>query len=67
MPKVRPDRFFTVAQQQRLEALMARWRTLRDQGDFLPADEQAELDALIAAELQASSERAAELADVSGR
>jgi len=60
---LRPDRFFTAAQQQRLEALMARWRTLRDQGASLPEHEQAELEALIAAELQASSERAAELAD----
>jgi hypothetical protein len=64
---LRPDRFFTAAQQQRLEALMARWRTLRDQGASLPADEQAELEALIAAELQASSARAAELADAMGR
>ena len=64
---LRPDRFFTAAQQQRLEALMAHWRTLRDQGDTLPADEQAELEALIAAELQAAAARAAVLADASGR
>lgn len=36
---LRPDRFFTAAQQQQLDALMARWRTLRDQGATLPADE----------------------------
>ena len=64
---LRPDRFFTAAQQQRLDALMARWRTLRDQGVPLPADEQAELEALIAEELQASAERAAALADTLGR
>jgi hypothetical protein len=64
---LRPDRFFTAAQQQRLDALMARWRTLRDQGATLPADEQAELEALIAAELQASAARAAALADAWGR
>jgi hypothetical protein len=64
---LRPDRFFTAAQQQRLDALMARWRTLRDQGATLPADEQAELEALIAAELQASAARAAALADALGR
>lgn len=64
---LRPDRFFTAAQQQRLEELMARWRTLRDQGSYLPVDEQAELEALIAAELQASAARAAELADTLGR
>ena len=62
-----PDRFFTAAQQQRLDALMARWRTLRDQGVTMPADEQAELEALIAAELQASAARAAALADALGR
>lgn len=60
---LRPDRFFTAAQQQRLEALMARWRALRDQGSTLSRDEQAELEALIAAELQASAARAAALAD----
>jgi hypothetical protein len=64
---LRPDRFFTAGQQQRLEALMARWRTLRDQGASLSADEQTELEALIAAELQASSARATELADALGR
>jgi hypothetical protein len=64
---LRPDCFFTAAQQQRLDALMARWRTLRDQEAALPADEQAELEALIAAELQASAARAAALADALGR
>jgi len=64
---LRPDRFFTAAQQQRLEALMARWRTLRDQGCTLPPDEQAELEALIAAELRASATRAGALADTLGR
>ena len=64
---LRPDRFFTAAQQQRLDALMARWRALRDQGASLPVDEQAELEALIAAELQASAARAAALAGASGR
>lgn len=63
----RPDRFFTAAQQHRLNALMARWRTLRDQGASFPAEEQAELEALIAAELEASAARAAELADALGR
>jgi hypothetical protein len=64
---LRPDRFFTAAQQQRLDALMARWRTLRDRGAPLPADDYAELEALIAAELQASAARAAALADALGR
>ena len=64
---LRPDCFFTAAQQQRLDALMARWRTMRDQGATLPANEQTELEALIAAELQASAARAAALADALGR
>ena len=60
---LRPDRFFTAAQQQRLEALMARWRTARDQGAGISATEQAELKALIEVELQAATGRAANLAD----
>lgn len=64
---LRPDRFFTAAQQQRLDALMARWRALRDQGATLPTNEQAELEALVEAELQASAARAAALADALGR
>jgi hypothetical protein len=64
---LRPDRFFTAAQQQRLDALMTRWRTARDQGATLPPDEQTELEALIEAELQASAARAATLADALGR
>lgn len=64
---LRPDRFFTEAQQQRLAALMASWRAQRDQGGTLPPHEQAELEALIAAELQASATRAAALADALGR
>ena len=67
MQSLRPDRFFTAAQQERLTALMDRWRTARDQGATLPADEQTELEALIAAELQASAARAAALADALGR
>ena len=64
---LRPDRFFTAAQQERLTALMERWRTRRDQGATLPADEHTELETLIAAELQASAARAAGLADALGR
>ena len=64
---LRPDRFFTAAQQQRLDALMGRWRKARDQGHRLPADEQGELEALVEAELHASALRAAALADAVGR
>lgn len=60
---LRPDQFFTAEQQQRLAELMAHWRTARDQGYRLPPAEQAELDALIEAELKASEARTALLLD----
>jgi hypothetical protein len=53
------DEFFTADQQARLADLMVRWRTARDAGEKLPADEQAELDTLIAAELRAATARTA--------
>jgi hypothetical protein len=53
----RPDTLFTAEQQQRLEALMAQWRSARDVGHQLPADEYAELQALIEAELKAAEAR----------
>jgi hypothetical protein len=59
--QLRPDQFFTAEQQQRLEELMARWRQARDAGLLLPQAEQAELDALVEAELRASMQRAAAL------
>jgi hypothetical protein len=54
----RPDRFFTAEQQRRLGELLERWRAARDAGTKLAAEEQAELDNLIEAEVQASAERA---------
>jgi hypothetical protein len=63
----RPDQFFPAEQQQRLAELMARWRSARDLGSSLPARDQAELDALIEAELAASAARASALADELGR
>ena len=60
---LRPDEFFTAAQQEQLTALMARWRTARDQGGALSDNEQAELEELIEAELRASGARAAALAN----
>ena len=60
---LRPDRFFNAEQQRRLAELMERWRIARDKGEGLPADEQAELEALIEAELKASADRTAALAD----
>jgi hypothetical protein len=55
----RPDEFFTAHQQRRLEELMQLWRGARDRGKPLSAPEQAELDALVETEVQASGERAA--------
>ena len=56
---LRPDRFFDEAQQRRLAELMSRWRAARDCcGEALTAEEQAELDALVEAELRANAERA---------
>jgi len=55
----RADQFFTAQQQQRLEELMDRWRAARSSGKSLSPSEQAELNALVDAEVQASGERAA--------
>ena len=55
----RPDRFFTAEQQRHLEELMANWHSARDAGLSLSGEEQAELDALVEAELQAATDRAA--------
>ena len=63
MQSLRPDPFFTAAQQERLMVLMARWRNARDQGNILSIDEQTELEKLVEAELHASTDRAATLAD----
>lgn len=60
---LRPDRFFNAAQQQRLAELMERWHKVRDRGETLPTDQQAELDVLVEAELSASADRAAALSD----
>ena len=54
----RPDGFFTEEQQRRLEELMSRWRELRDGGGSLTNDEQAELESLVDAELEAACHRA---------
>lgn len=56
------DPYFTTAQQQRLAELMDRWRSARDSGSALALEEQAELEALINAELEAASQRSANLA-----
>lgn len=60
--RFQPDAYFSAAQQQRLLELMNRWRTFRDSGREFPDDEQAELEALVDAELRASGQRAADAA-----
>ena len=64
---LRPDRFFSAAQQERLTTLMARWRTAGEGGTKLSPGELTEHEALIEAELLASTSRAATLADSLGR
>lgn len=59
----RPDQFFSAAQQQRLDELMAAWRSAHNVGATLPEREQAELEALVETELHASAARASALAD----
>jgi hypothetical protein len=59
---MQPDALFTAEQQHRLAELIARWRAARDAGSSLPAEEQAELDALVEAELRAATQRSAALA-----
>ncbi len=61
--RFRPDRFFPAEQQQRLQALMNRWRKARDQGESLSEAERAELDSLVAAELEATAGRASAIAE----
>lgn len=57
-----PDRFFGAEQVKRLDDLMCRWRTARDNRSPWSAEEQAELDALVEQELRAAGDRAAALA-----
>lgn len=61
VPQMRPDRFFTAEQIQRLSNLMDAWREARDRGETLPADQQAELEKLVDEELEGATKRAAAL------
>ena len=58
---MQPDELFSAAQQRQLADLLARWRTARDAGTQLPPQEQADLDALVEAELRAACLRSAAL------
>ena len=53
-----PDAFFMTQQQERLSALMEKWRN-RDRGSAFSGEEYNELRALIEAEIQGAGARAA--------
>ena len=63
-PTPRGDQFFTVAQLMRLEELMNCWRMASDQHAVLPADYQAELEALVRAGSLETCEIQAEATDL---
>jgi predicted Zn-dependent protease with MMP-like domain len=54
----RPDEFFNQQQSDRPQFLMGKWREARDCDRALGAAEQAELEALVEAEVDASTKRA---------
>ncbi|MFZ4659273.1 MAG: hypothetical protein ACOYNY_19825 [Caldilineaceae bacterium] len=60
-PEQQPDRFFSTSQQEQLTRLMTEWRRRRDQCESLPATLQAELEALVEAELLAAAARAIDM------
>jgi hypothetical protein len=53
-----PNRFFTGEQRQRLQELMANWRSARDEGKAMSDHDQSELENLIDTEVRAATERA---------
>lgn len=55
---MQPDRFFTEEQRDRLQELMAKWRTARDMGAKLVQEEQSELESLVEAQLEGAAQRA---------
>ncbi len=59
LQNLRPDEFFTAAQQERLAALLAERRIALDSGLQMDADAKAELETLIDAELDGAAQRAA--------
>jgi hypothetical protein len=54
----RPDRWFPAEQQERLIDLIARWRLSRGSRQSLSPEEQAELEALVNAEIDGARQRA---------
>lgn len=65
--RFRPDRHSDVSLQQRIADLMLRWRAARDTGTAWSAEEQAELESLVNAELQASGQRAQDVTQGVGK
>jgi hypothetical protein len=59
---LRPDSFFTEAEQAELESLMTAWRAARDRNRSLDNVKQARLEQLVAAELTAAARRSAAMA-----
>jgi hypothetical protein len=60
LQSLKPDEFFTAAQQQRLQQLLARQRDSREgTGPALSAEERSELESLVDAELDGAAARAA--------
>jgi hypothetical protein len=57
----RPDLFFSAIQQARLSKRMSLWRAARDRRETLPPDQEAELEALVDAELRAATAQTAAL------
>ena len=56
-----PDSFFSAIQQARLSERMSLWRAARDRRETLPPDQEAELEALVDAELRAATAQTAAL------
>ena len=56
-----PDLFFSAIQQARLSKRMSLWRAARDRRETLPPDQEAELEALVDAELRAATAQTAAL------
>ena len=62
-----PDQFFSASQQYRLTELMAQWRVARDNSTPFSSELQTELNALVEAELQATTHRASHIRQDLGR
>lgn len=60
---MRPDQFFTAAQQDRLAALLAARRRAQETGGVMEPAEEVELESLVEAELEGAARRAAAMID----